>query len=54
MDSLCGRFTSFFVRRGRHTPPDVAEYAVLEVARAARLGHRMRGMGNVYEHVARR
>ncbi|MBV2364682.1 hypothetical protein KUM37_15285 [Streptomonospora sp. NEAU-YY374] len=42
----------FTFNEGRHTHRTwLAEDGVPEVARAARLGHRMRGMGHVYEHV---
>lgn len=42
----------FTFNEGRHTHRTwLAEDGIPEVARAARLGHRMRGMGNVYEHV---
>lgn len=42
----------FTFNEGRHTHRTwLAEDGVPEVARAARLGHRMRGMGEVYEHV---
>jgi len=42
----------FTFNEGRHTHRTwLAEEGVPEVARAARLGHRMPGMANVYEHV---
>jgi len=42
----------FTFNEGRHTHRTwLAEDGVPEVARAARLGHRMPGMANVYEHV---
>jgi integrase len=42
----------FTFHEGRHTHRTwLAEDGIPEVARAARLGHKMRGMANVYEHV---
>ncbi|GAA4947440.1 hypothetical protein GCM10023224_33880 [Streptomonospora halophila] len=42
----------FTFNEGRHTHRTwLAEEGVPEVARAARLGHRVRGMGEVYDHV---
>ncbi|MBO2450753.1 hypothetical protein J4573_26865 [Actinomadura barringtoniae] len=42
----------FTFHEGRHTHRTwLAEDLIPEVARAARLGHKMRGMGDVYEHV---
>lgn len=42
----------FTFNEGRHTHRTwLAEDGIPEVARAARLGHRMPGMANVYEHV---
>ncbi len=42
----------FTFNEGRHTHRTwLSEDGVPEVARAARLGHRMPGMGEVYEHV---
>lgn len=42
----------FTFHEGRHTQRTwLAEDGIPEVARAARLGHKMPGMANVYEHV---
>jgi integrase len=42
----------FTFHEGRHTHRTwLADEGIPEVGRAARLGHRMPGMGNVYEHV---